>query len=150
MVSRCFPGGYNVKLYISRGRLAWWLLAFLCCGPIWLICCLASSGGCSGNYPSLDLCANHEATIAHSVLFIKLKYKLLSPGKRIKYRNACHTNHWNIPKSRVVICDLRFFAGEVVCVLWIIGDYPALCYPFCTENWTSYAENEQQLPVKTC
>ena len=31
MVSRCFPGGYNVKLYISRGRLAWWLLAFLFC-----------------------------------------------------------------------------------------------------------------------
>ena len=29
VVSRCFPGGYNVKLYISRGRLAWWLLAFL-------------------------------------------------------------------------------------------------------------------------
>ena len=31
VVSRCFPGGYNVNLYISRGRLAWWLLAFLCC-----------------------------------------------------------------------------------------------------------------------
>ena len=31
VVSRCFPGGYNVKLYISRGRLAWWLLAFLRC-----------------------------------------------------------------------------------------------------------------------
>ena len=31
VVSRCFPGGYNVKLYISRGRVAWWLLAFLCC-----------------------------------------------------------------------------------------------------------------------
>ena len=29
VVSRYFPGGYNVKLYISRGRLAWWLLAFL-------------------------------------------------------------------------------------------------------------------------
>ena len=29
MASRCFPGGYNVKVYISRGRLAWWLLAFL-------------------------------------------------------------------------------------------------------------------------
>ena len=29
VVSRCFPGGYNVKLYISRGRLALWLLAFL-------------------------------------------------------------------------------------------------------------------------
>ena len=36
VVSRCFPGGYNVKLYISRGRLAWWLLAFLCCGG-WLV-----------------------------------------------------------------------------------------------------------------
>ena len=31
VVSRCFSGGYNVKLYISRGRLAWCLLAFLCC-----------------------------------------------------------------------------------------------------------------------
>ena len=29
VVSRCFPGGYNVKLYISRSRLAWWLLVFL-------------------------------------------------------------------------------------------------------------------------
>ena len=29
VVSRCFPGGYSVKLYIFRGRLAWWLLAFL-------------------------------------------------------------------------------------------------------------------------
>ena len=29
VVSRCFPCGYNVKLYISRNRLAWWLLAFL-------------------------------------------------------------------------------------------------------------------------
>ena len=36
VVSRCFPGGYNVKLYISRGRLAWWLLAFLqCLFPGW-------------------------------------------------------------------------------------------------------------------
>ena len=34
VVSRCFPGGYKVKLYISRGRLAWWLLAFLCCDSI--------------------------------------------------------------------------------------------------------------------
>ena len=31
VVSRCFPGGFNVKLYISRGKLAWWLLAFLHC-----------------------------------------------------------------------------------------------------------------------
>ena len=33
LVSRCFPGGYTVKLYISRGRLAWWLLAFLHSAP---------------------------------------------------------------------------------------------------------------------
>ena len=35
MVSRCFPGGYNVKLYISRGRLAWWFTGFfvLCLSP---------------------------------------------------------------------------------------------------------------------
>ena len=29
VVSRCFQGGYNVKLYISRGRLARWLMFFL-------------------------------------------------------------------------------------------------------------------------
>ena len=29
VVPWCFPGSYNVKLYISRGRLAWWLLTFL-------------------------------------------------------------------------------------------------------------------------
>ena len=28
VVSRCFPSGYNVKLYISRGRLAWRLPSF--------------------------------------------------------------------------------------------------------------------------
>ena len=37
VVSRCFPGGYNVKLYISRGRLAWWLLTFLHSGGYWLL-----------------------------------------------------------------------------------------------------------------
>ena len=36
VVSRCFPGGYNVKLHISRSRLAWWLLAFLCCVMVWV------------------------------------------------------------------------------------------------------------------
>ena len=34
VVSRCFPGGYNVKLYIPRGRLAWWLLVFLHSGTM--------------------------------------------------------------------------------------------------------------------
>ena len=37
VVSRWFPGGYYVKLYISKGRLAWWLLAFLCCEPKMLL-----------------------------------------------------------------------------------------------------------------
>ena len=37
VVSRCFPGGHNVKLYISRGWLAWWLLAFLHSGIKWVI-----------------------------------------------------------------------------------------------------------------
>ena len=37
VVSRCFPGGYNVKLYISRGRLAWWLLAFLHSERWWIL-----------------------------------------------------------------------------------------------------------------
>ena len=40
VVSRCFTGGYNVKLNISRGRVAWWLLAFLHSGGSWpkLVC----------------------------------------------------------------------------------------------------------------
>ena len=57
VVSRCFPGGYNVKLYISRGRLAWFLLVFLhsvcqssklVCKIIWAnLCaaCIAFAGG---------------------------------------------------------------------------------------------------------
>ena len=36
VVSRCFPGGNNVKLYISRGRLAWWLRTFLHCVSIYV------------------------------------------------------------------------------------------------------------------
>ena len=35
VVSKCFPGDYNVKLYISRDRLAWWLLAFLHSETLW-------------------------------------------------------------------------------------------------------------------
>ena len=45
VVSRCFLGGYNVKLYISRGRLAWWLLAFLCCVSSMLKITVASHFG---------------------------------------------------------------------------------------------------------
>ena len=42
VVSRCFPGGYNVKLYISRGRLPWWLLAFLHSDCHWVYSSLPS------------------------------------------------------------------------------------------------------------
>ena len=45
VVSRCFPGGYNVKLYISRGRLARWLLAFLWCAREFSIGCMCESNG---------------------------------------------------------------------------------------------------------
>ena len=49
VVSRCFPGGYNVKLYISRGRLAWWYWLFCAVSglrsssqqlfPVWICPC---------------------------------------------------------------------------------------------------------------
>ena len=51
VVSRCFPGGYNVKLYISRGRLAWWLLAFMNSG---------SSSQSHGSMRVSDPCHEHE------------------------------------------------------------------------------------------
>ena len=80
VVSRCFPGGYNVKLYISRGRLAWWLLAFFaqctwkgefcehftCISPI--TCCFFSSSAYSetnytAHFKTLTTCRNHLMTV---------------------------------------------------------------------------------------
>ena len=46
VVSRCFPGGCNVKLYISRGRLALWLLAFLHSGTKPSICLSITKHAC--------------------------------------------------------------------------------------------------------
>ena len=68
VVSRCFPGGYNVKLYISRGRLAWSLLAFLCCGhnPFW-----RRSQNC--------ITWHQRYQLARSKVFIKLS---MSAGER--------------------------------------------------------------------
>ena len=57
VVSRCFPGGYNVKLYISRGRLAWWLLAF--CTVIVF-------------YAGSDVTQGSEINWLHSLIFIVL------------------------------------------------------------------------------
>ena len=53
VVSRCFPGGYNVKLHISRGRLAWWLLAFLHSGTLALECLSTQCIWCKDVIPIL-------------------------------------------------------------------------------------------------
>ena len=60
MVSRCFPGGYNVKLYISRGRLAWWLLAFLCCVLAFIALFLAVNA--AGRWTGTLNCRGNEYT----------------------------------------------------------------------------------------
>ena len=63
VVSRCFPGGYNVKLYISRGRLAWWLLAFLCCdGDVnFRLTVTPSCGQSSMTIPSIIVRPSHKS-----------------------------------------------------------------------------------------
>ena len=54
VVSRCFPGGYNVKLYISRGRLAWWY---------WLFCTVHGTGmGKNCDVPLCPLRGNWQTT----------------------------------------------------------------------------------------
>ena len=55
VVSRCFPGGYNVKLYISRGRLAWWLLAFLQCKIIQVDIFSIDPSDILGSVPSVSI-----------------------------------------------------------------------------------------------
>ena len=79
MVSRFFPGGYNVKLYISRGRLAWWLLAFLCCAYMSTLFYLSSIFGC---VLSLVL-----SLFSLSFFFLSL---LLAPFKSTSERNYSH------------------------------------------------------------
>ena len=73
VVSRCFPGGYNVKLYISRGRLAWWLLAFL------------HSGSCQAH----DLVALLGMQwIEHTTFFLPLNYITVT-GEYIETSKYC-------------------------------------------------------------
>ena len=66
VVSRCFPGGYNVKLYISRGRLAWWLLAFLYSDTTSLQILVCNI-----------LCTKYRFHVFGHILFRGLLYKLL-------------------------------------------------------------------------
>ena len=56
VVSRCFPGGYNVKLYISRGRLAWWLLVF--CAVVDSLVIKQHILKPNGKYSAVELCSN--------------------------------------------------------------------------------------------
>ena len=69
MVSGYFPGGYNVKLYISSGRLAWWLLAFLCCGSFFVETVL--------EWNHLDECVAH-------LNMINLNVKYIAAAKQIE------------------------------------------------------------------
>ena len=70
VVSRCFPGGYNVKLYISRGRLAWWLLAFLCCVR-------ATSKGIYKEHDTLTVEANYCLSMRGTALLTTSIYNVL-------------------------------------------------------------------------
>ena len=77
VVSRCFPGGYNVKLYISRGRLAWWLLAFLhsdMCLSLYAITLLRSGG----NYHHSMF---HNPTAAVNLFHVGKQYLTLCKAK---------------------------------------------------------------------
>ena len=72
VVSRCFPGGYNVKLYISRGRLAWWLLAFLHSNNhivVILHTCLSKS---LHTYSSLNQPIYHTSIASHHIIYMIL------------------------------------------------------------------------------
>ena len=101
VVSRCFPGGYNVKLYISRGRLAWWLLAFL-----------HSVGNLENqwcnfgtllylhdiNFPHPDLfCCIHLSLIMH---VFSCRYRLL---KVVKW-NSMNKMSWLYESELCVMC----------------------------------------------
>ena len=97
VVSRCFLGGYNVKLYISRGRLAWWLLAFLhsvilCCSDQKLQCLK-----CQGHifpYSTLDFSAVDSAScISH---IISTSYTSSKLHKLCNYVKSC--NYEPFPK----------------------------------------------------
>ena len=73
VVSRCFPGGYNVKLYISRGRLAWWLLAFLHSDiNIW-------------RKITLELCVCVKLLVDHSAICVIPKYIRIAPVESLSF-----------------------------------------------------------------
>ena len=66
VVYRCFPGGCNVKLYISRGKLAWWLLAFL-----------HSDSNCERMLSSIILTNQHICTKTPNIRQCKSSFYLL-------------------------------------------------------------------------
>ena len=91
VVSRCFPGGYNVKLYISRGRLAWWLLAFFaqCTIPGLFSDCRQNNGLKPWQLPNkwqnngyCNAVSQHKKTTIHQLTTVlSISNNVLFPGR---------------------------------------------------------------------
>ena len=94
VVSRCFPGGYNVKQHISRGRLAWWLLAFLHSDE--------QSNITEGNI-MLDTVQGESSVEG----YIILAHSVRVPGNRL-YENCIM-----IVNTRVLISSSKFLANYI-------------------------------------
>ena len=94
VVSRCFPGGYNVKLYISRGRLAWWLPAFLHSAGIRLCSLYEKMGPGGGVDRVLDSRSKCLGFDSHYLSCVEMSGKLLIP-----YCLCIPSNEW-VPGGR--------------------------------------------------
>ena len=95
VVSRCFPGGYNVKLYISRGRLAWWLLAFL----------------------HSELASNSRKTVSNNVCNFFWYLESLEESFHFihsKEHLVTHSEFWEVSNEAVSIHLVLFAEGDVL------------------------------------
>ena len=88
VVSRCFPGGYNVKLYISRGRLAWWLLAFLCC--------VCSSCQTPNRGQTIAICVCRDESLKYTELTLLFLHESLSNPVYENLQADCNHHHSNL------------------------------------------------------
>ena len=119
VVSRCFPGGYNVKLYISRGRLAWWLLAFFvqCLNHANPINWKASKQ--SQQFLKVDSCAwTHQMSCQNSVPEIQwYHHTVLRDVTIIKYCHKISVVTVSISNERIHLCS---FLSLTSCVLALV------------------------------
>ena len=100
VVSNCFPCGYNVKLYISRGRLAWWLLAFL---HSVRVCKLASVTPYQHHHQMLN-CAVRLTMLTPCVYTCRLHFLFcvviyFSPSYLRFLKEAYHLHYWQVSCS---------------------------------------------------